>query len=217
MNSRRRFGTKLGIGGKTVSKTFSRFKFVSDERLKQLKQNTMKKRTYAKMMWGVNAYRDWRLERLNGIVDFDVRIWEADIDRYETLDIEQFKFALCKFLAEIRKISGEEYPGRTLYHMVVSIQKFLNEKGVDWKLIDGNQFKEVRTVLDNLMKQRASENIGTVVRQAEVISMKHEDELWNSRVLGEDSPNKLRDTVLFLIGLNFGLRAGDEHYDLRRN
>ena len=129
----------------------------------------------------------------------------------------QFIFLICKFLAEVTKVKdGTEYPGQTLYHLVVSIQKFLNEKGKYWKIIEGKEFVEVHNVLDNLMKQRARNNIGTVRRQAQMISMKHEDELWGKGILSEDSPDKLCDTVLFLLGINLGLRAVDEHYYLRR-
>ena len=53
--------------------------------------------------------------------------------------------------------------------------------------------------------------------QANMISYEFEDNLWDTGVLGEDTPDKLRSTVLFLIGLNVGLRAGDEHYNLRRD
>ena len=53
-------------------------------------------------------------------------------------------------------------------------------------------------------------------RQAEVISKEHENELWRLNVLGKDTPDKLRQTVLFMIGIHFGLQAGDEHYDLCR-
>ena len=56
-----------------------------------------------------------------------------------------------------------------------------------------------------------------VKRQAEVIPLNFENELWRKGVLGEDSPNKLRDTVLFLIRINVGLQAGDEHYALRKH
>lgn len=34
-------------------------------------------------------------------------------------------------------------------------------------------------------------------------------------ILGTDTPEKLRDTLLFLLGLNFALRGGAEHYNLR--
>ena len=54
------------------------------------------------------------------------------------------------------------------------------------------------------------------MRQAEVISMEYENKLWERGILGEDTPDKLRSTVLFLIGINCALRAGDEHYALRR-
>ena len=72
-------------------------------------------------------------------------------------------------------------------------------------------------MLDNVMKERARENIGVVKRQVQVILYEFENELWNRNILGEDTPDKLRDTVLFLIGINFGLRACDEHYDLRHD
>ena len=165
---------------KTLSKTFNCFKSVSEERLMELKQNQIKKRTLAKMMWAVNAYCDWRTDRLKDGLNFDCRIWEADIKRVDILEKKSFKFTVCKFLAKVTKAKdGSDYPGRTLYHRVILLQKYLNENGKDWKLVEGKDFFGVRTVLDNLMKQRAKENIGNVVRQVQVISMQHEETLWS--------------------------------------
>ena len=73
----------------------------------------------------------------------------------------------------------------------------------------------LQCVLDNVMKERASMNLGTVRRQAQVISMNYENDLWDRKVLGEDTPEELRNTVLFLLGVNLALHAGDEHYALR--
>ena len=39
--------------------------------------------------------------------------------------------------------------------------------------------------------------------------------MWKDEILGESSPQQLRDTVLFLLGINLGLRAVDKHYNLR--
>ncbi len=47
------------------------------------------------------------------------------------------------------------------------------------------------------------------------ISVADENKLWDQRVLGSDSPDTLRDTVLFLLGLHLALRGGKEHKDLR--
>ena len=100
--------------------------------------------------------------------------------------------------------------------MIVSIQKHLNHKGIAWKLVEGQDFGELRTVLDNVMKECATNSIGLVKRQAQYITYEYENQLWDSNVLGEDTLDKLHDTVLFLLGINLALRAGDEHYDLHK-
>ena len=82
--------------------------------------------------------------------------------------------------------------------------------------VDGPQFKQFRVVLDNIMKERALQNIGMVKKQAQLIPLSFEQTMWDKGVLGEHEPEILRDTVLFLVGINCGLRAGDEHHDLRR-
>ena len=41
--------------------------------------------------------------------------------------------------------------------------------------------------------------------------------MWDQGYLGESSPTQLRETVIFLLGIYVGLRAGDEHYNLCRD
>ena len=169
------------------------------------------------MQWRVRAYNEWRLQRLSNVVNFDVNIFEVNLDDISKLDKNAFIHALCNFIPEVTKVKdGSDYPGKTLYEMVTSIQKYLSQNNVFWKLIDDPEFREVRTVLDNVMKECAQRNIGTTKKQAKYIDFKVENDLWETGVLGESSPDQLRDTVLFLLGLNLGLRAGDEHYNLRR-
>ena len=97
----------------------------------------------------------------------------------------------------------------------MSIQKFLNQNNVPWKLIDDPEFLDVKTVLDNIMKERALCNVGMVKKQAEFKSIDYENELWRSGVLGKDTPDRLSDTVLYILGINLALRAGNEHHELR--
>ena len=66
------------------------------------------------------------------------------------------------------------------------------------------------------MKERCEMGLGVVKKQATIISFEYEECMWNSGVLGEDTPDKLRSTLLFLLGINLALRAVDEHYQLRR-
>ena len=101
--------------------------------------------------------------------------------------------------------------------MIVAIQKYLIVNKLKWKLVEGDEFEECRTVLDNIMQERTAANIGVVKRQAGLITYEHENSLWEKNVLGEDTPDKLRNTVLFLLGINCCLRAVEDHYNLRRD
>ncbi len=63
------------------------------------------------------------------------------------------------------------------------------------------------------MKARCTANLGTVSK-ARPISFEDENRMWESGALGEDSPDKLRNTVMFLIGMSCALRGGEEHRHL---
>ena len=197
--------------------TKRKFNFSTSARIEQLKQIQLKKKTEAKVKWAVSAYNDWRNNRLYNF-QYDVGIYYADLNNLETLEKNNLQHALCHFLPEVTKVKGDGmYPGSTLYQMVVAIQKYLNINKINWKLIDDVEFSDLKIVLDNLMKERTALNVGVTKKQAQVISYKDEQNLWESGVLGEDAPDKLRNTVLFLLGINIFLRAVEEHYYLRRS
>ena len=42
------------------------------------------------MFWGVRAYSEWHLARLGDVVNFDVKIFEANLDTLATLIKRQF-------------------------------------------------------------------------------------------------------------------------------
>ena len=182
-----------------------------------LKRIKLKPKTEAKVNWGVNAYNEWRNYRLETF-NYDVAIYYADLCNLEELTKANLNSALCRFTPEVTKQKGDgPYPGRTLYQMICAIQKHLNVNKLPWKLLEGegSDFPDVRTVLDNVMKERTLANIGVSKKKAGVITLEMENELWQRGVLGEDTPDKLRNTVLFLIGINATLRA-IEHYHLHR-
>ena len=83
-------------------------------------------------------------------------------------------------------------------------------------MLDDIEFMDLKVTLDNVMKERTASNIGMVVKQAELIPLDFEENMWKNNILLEETPEKLRETVLFLLGINLGLRAGDEHYALHR-
>ena len=52
-------------------------------------------------------------------------------------------------------------------------------------------------------------------KQAEPFSIEEEDELWKNGFLGNSSPQVLLDTMVFLCGMCFALRSGQEHRNLQ--
>ena len=190
---------------------------ISEDKVNKMMQLKYQQRTEAKIKWALNCYNDWREMRM-AQPSCDAEIFLANINEdFSKLEKNHLEFALCRFICEVRKSKEDgDFPGRSLYQMVCALQSHLKKNGITWKLVHGEDFQKFNRVLDTVMQERAALAIGTVKRQAQVISLEYENHLWVNNVLGEDTPDKLRSTVLYLIGVNCALRAGDEHYALRR-
>ena len=203
----------------TAARTVSKhsFNFTSEDRIERLKQVKLKKNSEAKVDWAVSAYIDWRDEHLTNF-HYDAPIYFANLLELETLEKNNLNHALCRFIPEVTRKRGEgPYPGATLYQMIVAIQRYLFVNKIRWKMLDDPEFEDMCTVLDNVMRERTAQNIGVVKKQAGLITYEHENCLWEKGILGEESPDKLRNTVLFLLGINCYLRAVEDHYNLRRD
>ena len=112
----------------------------------------------------------------------------------------------------MRKVNGEEFPGKTLYEILISLQMYLE---IHWKLLDDSEFVNVKFTLDNLMKKCTEDGIGHHVHKAKVLSYEEEDHLWACGLLGSSNPEQMLNTLVFLIGLHCCLCAGKEHHALR--
>ena len=131
------------------------------------------------------------------------------------MTVDQLNYCLSRFILEVKKQNGEEYPSETLYEMIVSIQLYLAMNGTKLKLLSDDKFSPIRNVLDNKMKENAAAGYHRKNRKAEVISQDDEEHMWQKGILGSDSPKKLVDTLIYMIGLHFAPRAVKEHKNLR--
>ncbi len=108
---------------------------------------------------------------------------------------------------EVKRKDGKEYPGRTVYDLVLCIKFFLEKRGKFLKLLDDPDFVRLKFTVDNIMKQRCSERLGsTMVSQP--ICFEQEEILWDCGLLDEQNADQLRNTVLYLLGISFALRGG---------
>ena len=192
------------------------YNVVSEEKISKMMELNFQQRTEAKIKWAVRCYNEWREMRLEE-PNCDLRILESDINNLRAVSQDDFEFSLIRFICEVKKTRCEgDYPWNTLYQLVCALQNHLRKQEIAWKLVHGDQFQKFNRELDMVMQERAVMALGTVRKQAQVISLDYENQLWMKGVLGEDHPDKLRNTVLYLLGVNLALRAGDEHYALRR-
>ena len=129
--------------------------------------------------------------------------------------MDELQADLCVFIVEIRKENGEQYPPSSMYDLISGLSLYLErEHGFTNKLVSG-AFRSVRNTLDNIMKERTAEGVGGRPERDAILE-EHEQVLWEKGILGEDSPDKLRQTVFFLIGVRFGFGGLKEQYDLMR-
>ena len=182
-----------------------------DEDLVDLSHKNFSPETLKKVRWVTKMYREWRNYRHASGFQYI----SCDLDQVSSITQESLVFALCRFLTEIKKVDGSNFPGKTLYDIVVYVQFQLECLGLNWKILNQQLFGDVRFTLDNLMKQRTAQGIGVSVKKAQILSHTDEDYLWSAGLLGCHTPDILLNTVVFMIGKGFALRAGKEHHCLR--
>ena len=182
------------------------------EVLEELSHKKFAPETMKKINWVVKMFKEWRFNRNQS---GGCEVITCNLDEKQTITVDSVVYALTRFITEIKKIDGNEYPSKTLYEIVVSFQFYLETLGFGWKLLNQEKFQEVKFTLDNIMKMRTEQGIGGKVRQAEILTSNHEEYLWLLNLLGTSNPDQLLSTIIFIVGKGFALRAGKEHQVLR--
>ena len=157
-------------------------------------------------------FKDWRNyrnanEHLSNVY--------CDLENESTISVESLNVAMCPFITEVKKLDGTNFPGKTLYDIVICVQFHIESMGYTWKLLNDEKFGEIRFTLDNIMKERTAQGVGVTVKQAQILNSFEEYLLWNLGLLGMSTPNILLNTVVFVLGKGCALRAGYEHRSLR--
>ena len=71
--------------------------------------------------------------------------------------------------------------------------------------------KTFKCAVDNMMQQRTRDGIGTNKQQVDIVSIAQENYLWEKGFLGSQDDKHLLNAVLWILGINFGLRGGHDH------
>ena len=191
--------TCLAGNAVAISRNFK--ETLSDDALVKLSHKNFSEETMKQMRWVRKMYREWRAF----CHSCDLIFICCDLEDRAMITAESLKFALCHFSMEIQKVNGEEYPGKTLYHIVVCVQFHLECLGFAFKLINDPAFKDVKFTLNNTMKVRVSQGIGLSIKKTDVLTATDEDLLWSMGWLGTDHLDQLLNTVIYSVGKGFAL------------
>ena len=196
-----------------VASTAHTFKVpLLDDELAELSHKNFSPDTMKQIHWVRKMYRNWRDHRHSCGFDYIA----CDLEDKATITAESLKFALCRFIMEIKKVNGDDFLGKTLYHIVVCVAVSLGSVwALPFKVINDPAFQDLKYTLDNTMKARVSHGIGISVHKADVITATDEDLLWSLGLLSTSHPDQLLNTVIFFVGKGFALRASKEHRALR--
>lgn len=170
-----------------------------------LKKLATPKATQTKANWANNVYQKWRVWKEN--------ITNALIPPLSEMTLNQIDKTLAQFTREVRKENGDRYPGRSLKELILSLQKHLELNGTIVRLLESNM-EGIRAALDLEMKISTRMGLGLTTNQAAPVSSDIQDQLWQNGVLGDSDPKALVRAVFYLVGVNFGVRGGDEQRGL---
>lgn len=128
---------------------------------------------------------------------------------------QQLDYWLSKFVLEVRKANGEHYPPDTLYCICTGLLRYIRETRPEINIFKSPTYDGFQKTIDSEMKRLRSTGLGVKKRQAELITTEEENQLWEKGFLGDSTPRVLLDTMLYLSGIHFALRSGEEHRSLQ--
>ena len=120
------------------------------------------------------------------------------------MSAQLINFWLCRFVLEIRRHDGEQYPPASLYQLCCSLLRYLHAAGrAEVNIFEQTEFHMFRTTLDSEMKRLSSTGQYIHKQQAKSVTVEDESLLWELGLLGTTSPTVLLHTLVYMVGLYF--------------
>ena len=181
---------------------------VSEDEILERRESSIPAKTAQDTRYCMNVSQQWSTNRNQS--------QSSQIPPLSTITPVEFQYWLIRFVLEVRKLDGTEYPPQTLHHLCSGLVRYLRLHGHPiLDIFKNSLFAEFRSTLDAEMKRLQGKGIGSKKKQAEPLTEEEEEALWKNGLLGDHSPEALLNTMVYMIGLYFALRSGKEHRELQ--
>jgi len=152
------------------------------------------------------VWEEWCIHRKETCFD--------NIPYLQEISVDALQYWITCFILEVRKKDGSEFSPDTLHHLCCGIQRFLRLNGHPaLDIFKDSRLTDFRSSLDSEMKRLQSLGIGSKKKQSEPLTTEDEEKLWEEGLLGEHSPQTRLNTIIFMNGIYFALRSGQEHHN----
>ena len=171
---------------KKSDKTDERYLFdVTFDDLNKFKEGECPANTEKNTEWVIRNFESWQSAR-------NKRFPEEQCPPYVLFETDGNELCdrLCKYISETPKVDGTEYTPQTLYLLLAGIQRHIRKvnPSSSINIFQDIEFKPIKHVCDSVFKRLHAKGIGTETKAIAVLSVTEEDRLWESGVMGLDTP-----------------------------
>lgn len=167
--------------------------------------------------WAVKTFYDWKKERNESFPDAD-QVPDDLLDQIYDNDVSPLVHWLSKFLVEARNKEGKMYSLCSLHGIMCGILRYMREKNLYTpNFMDKHdpQFKELHVLMNTTFANLREHGVRIYRKEIPVITLERENELWERRIMGTDTPISLQRAVFYTIGKTFFIKGGLEHRALK--
>ncbi|CAC5393007.1 unnamed protein product [Mytilus coruscus] len=126
----------------------------TDKEIEDMQSKKFADSTMSKIKWAKTLFKQWKSTRNIRANDANVGLSPIRVDLAE-MSLDELNYSISRFICEVRKTDGTEYPPDTLYSLVICLQLYMDTLGYNHKFLSDSSFIQIKNSLDNVMKLRA--------------------------------------------------------------
>ncbi|KAK1902535.1 Zinc finger MYM-type protein 2 [Dissostichus eleginoides] len=165
-----------------------------------------------KARYGVNAWKRWAMSPDQSD---DTKVKDSSKpgrskSNLLSLSSEELNAALSRFVREVCRPGGERYSADSIFYLCLGIQQHLHSKGRKDDLFSDPCYLLFGEELNKVLKDWQP----SVLPDGSLWGRVQEQSLWSSRQLGQQSPDALLRSLVYLNTKHLGLRTVEQHLRL---